>query len=52
MCISGECISINEKHKTVQDCKMNGSYLKLMLDQQNIKKYLFVCVDATEHGYL
>jgi hypothetical protein len=49
MCIAGECISINEKHKSVEDCKLNGSYLKFMLDEQNIRKYFFACVDATEY---
>ena len=49
MCIAGECVSINEKHKSVEDCKMHGSYLKLMLDEQNIRKYLFVCIDANEY---
>lgn len=48
MCISGECISINEKHKNVNDCMWNGAYLKQMLDQQNIKKYFLACVDASE----
>ncbi len=28
---------------------MNGSYLKSMLDEQNIRKYFFACVDATEY---
>lgn len=49
MCIAGECISINEKHKNLEDCKMNGMYLKSMLDDQNIRKYFFVCVDAAEY---
>lgn len=49
MCIAGECVSINEKHKSVEDCKMHGSYLKFMLDEQNIRKYLFVCIDANEY---
>ena len=31
---------------------MNGSYLKLMLDEQNIRKYMFFCVDAAEYEYL
>ena len=52
MCIAGECISINEKHKSVEDCKMNGSYLKLMLDEQNIRKYMFFCFVAAEYEYL
>jgi hypothetical protein len=47
-CVAGECISINEKHKSVFDCKVNGTYLKAMLDEQNIKKYFFVCLDASE----
>jgi len=47
-CIAGECISVNEKHKSVFDCKVNGTYLKAMLDEQNIKKYFFVCLDANE----
>lgn len=47
-CIAGECISVNEKHKNVHDCQVNGTYLKAMLDEQNIKKYLFVCLDASE----
>jgi len=51
MCIAGECISINEKHKSVEDCKLNGSYLKLMLDEQNIRKYFFACIDATEYEH-
>jgi len=49
MCIAGECISINEKHKNLEDCKNNGTYLKLMLDEQNIRKYMFFCVDANEY---
>ena len=49
MCISGECISINEKYKSLEDCKTNANYLKFILDEENIRKYIFFCVDANEY---
>jgi len=50
-CYAEVCVSINEKHKSVEDCKLNGSYLELMLDEQNIRKYFFACIDATEYEH-
>lgn len=49
MCIAGDCISINEKYKSLEDCKSNANYLKLMLDKQNIRKYILFCVDVNEY---
>lgn len=48
-CYAEVCVSINEKHKSVEDCKLQGTQLKLILDEQNIRKYFFACVDATQY---
>ena len=48
-CYAEVCVPINEKHKSIEHCKLQGTQLKLILDEQNIRKYFFTCVDATEY---
>ncbi len=43
------CVSINERYENVNDCKMQGDYIKSILDKNNIRKYLFFCVDAKDY---
>jgi len=50
-CLNGECVSVNEKHKSVEDCKSQGMLLKSMLDEQNIRKYFLSCIDITSPTY-
>lgn len=49
MCVAGECISINEKYEYADDCIKQGNILKSIVDEQNIRKYFFACVDATDY---
>lgn len=50
-CLDGECVSINEKHQSVEDCKFQGIQLKSILDEQNIRKYFLTCLDVTPTTY-
>ena len=50
-CLNGECVSINEKHPSLEDCKEQGMQLKSLLDEQNIRKYLLTCADVTPITY-
>lgn len=50
-CLNGECVSINEKHQSIEDCKEQGILLKSLLDEQNIRKYLLTCADITPTTY-
>lgn len=47
-CLNGECATVNEKHKSIEDCQSQGISIKLILDENNIRKYFFACVDASE----
>lgn len=47
-CLSGECVTVSEKYQSVQDCKSQGMKLKLLLDEYNIRKYRFSCIDASD----
>ena len=47
-CLNGECVTVNEQYQSVEDCKNQGMLLKSMLDEQNIRKYFFACVDASD----
>ena len=47
-CVNSVCVSVNEKTNSVEHCKILGNDLKLILDEQNIRKYFFVCVDASD----
>ena len=48
-CVNSICVSVNEKADSVEHCKILGNDLKLILDEQNIRKYFFACVDASEY---
>jgi len=50
-CLNGECVSVNEKHQSVEDCKIQGMQLKSMLDEQNIRKYFLSCIDINPTTY-
>jgi hypothetical protein len=43
------CVNINEKFESVKDCKTQGTLIKSMLDENNIRKYMMFCVDANEY---
>ena len=32
-CLNGECVTINEKHQLLEDCKIQGTQLKSLLDE-------------------
>ena len=51
-CFNGDCAVIKEKHNFIEDCKEQGMKLKSLLDEQNIRRYHFGCVDITEYGNL
>lgn len=51
-CVNSVCVCVNEKTDSVDVCKILGNDLKLILDEQNINKYFFACVDATEYRQL
>lgn len=48
-CLNGECVTFSQKHKSPDDCKLQGDSLKLILDEYDIRKYQFACIDATEY---
>ena len=48
-CINSICYSVNEKFNSVNDCKIEGTFIKSMLDKNNIQKYIMFCVDANEY---
>jgi len=48
-CVNSMCVNINERFNSVNDCKMQGSLIKSMLDENNIRKYIMFCVDANEY---
>jgi len=50
-CLDGECVTINEKYQSVEDCKIQGTQLKSILDEYNIRKYSFACIDPTPTTY-
>lgn len=50
-CLSGECATVNEKHKSIEDCKSQGTSLKSILDEYNIRKYHFACIDASDEYF-
>jgi len=47
-CVNGACLTFTEKTKSLEDCKAMGNDLKLILDEQNIRKYFFACVNASD----
>ena len=47
-CVNSVCLSINEKTQSFEHCKILGNDLKLILDEQNVRKYHFACVNASE----
>lgn len=49
-CLDGDCVNIKEKHQFIEDCKEQGILLKSMLDEYNIRRYHFGCVDITNYG--
>ena len=50
-CLNGECVTINEKYQSVEDCKNQGIQLKSILDEYNIRKYRFSCIDPNPPTY-
>ena len=51
-CINSQCISVNEKHTSLEDCQKQGTELHFLLKEYDIRKYRFACVDATEYDSL
>ena len=49
LCMNSVCVSINERYVDVKDCIIEGNYIKSMLDENNIRKYIMFCVDANEY---
>jgi len=47
-CYNSVCISVNEKTQSFEHCKILGNDLKLILDEYNIRKYRFACVNASD----
>ena len=47
-CFNSVCYSINEKTDSFEYCKILGNDLKLILDEQNIRKYFIACVNAKD----
>lgn len=47
-CLNGDCVTISEKYRSLQDCKSQGTQLKSILDEYNIRKYFFACVNAAD----
>ena len=47
-CVNSVCVSVNEQADSVEHCKILGNDLKLILDENNIRKYFFACVDASD----
>ena len=50
-CLNGECSSVNQKHKSIEDCKFQGSQIKLILDENNIRKYFLACVNISDEYF-
>ena len=50
-CLNGECVSINQKHTSLHDCKKQGTELHLLMKEYDIRKYRFVCVDGSQPTY-
>ena len=48
-CYNSVCISVNEKLKSFEDCKNKGIELDLLMNEYDIRKYQFACIDATEY---
>jgi len=48
-CVNSLCININERFYSVKDCKIQGTSIKSLLDENNIRKYMMFCVDANEY---
>ena len=48
-CVNSMCVNINEKFESVNDCKIQATLIKSMLDENNIRKYIMFCVDANEY---
>jgi hypothetical protein len=51
-CVNSQCISVNEKHTSLEDCQKQGTELHFLLKEYDIRKYRFACVDATEYDSL
>jgi hypothetical protein len=51
-CINSQCISVNEKHTSLEDCQKQGTELHFLLKEYDIRKYRFACVDATDYQSL
>ena len=51
-CYNSVCISVNEKHTSLNNCEKQGTKLHLLLKEYDIRKYRFACVDATEYDSL
>tara|TARA_X000001382_G_C3023172_1_gene132351 strand:+ start:228 stop:416 length:189 start_codon:yes stop_codon:yes gene_type:complete len=51
-CYNSQCISVNEKHTSLEDCQKQGIELHFLLKEYDIRKYRFACVDATEYDSL
>ena len=49
LCINSVCVSINERYVDVKDCIIEGNYIKSILDKNNIRKYMMLCVDAKDY---
>jgi hypothetical protein len=51
-CYNSVCISVNEKHKSLEDCQNQGTKLHFLMKEYDIRKYRFACVDATNYQTL
>tara|TARA_R100000278_G_scaffold117179_1_gene96984 strand:+ start:601 stop:792 length:192 start_codon:yes stop_codon:yes gene_type:complete len=49
ICMNSVCVSINERYDNVKDCIIEGNYIKSILDKNNIRKYMMLCVDAKDY---
>ena len=49
ICMNSPCVSINERYDNVKDCIIEGNYIKSILDKNNIRKYMMLCVDAKDY---
>ena len=47
-CVNNICETFKEKTESLEHCKILGNDLKLILDEQNIRKYFFACVNASD----
>ena len=49
ICMNSVCVSINGRYDNVKDCIIEGNYIKSILDKNNIRKYMMLCVDAKDY---